>query len=402
MSYDLHVLSKRRPKPGLVPALASMHGVSISGNAVSKPNGQLLLDAVTGTHVEIDGPLVIEKEDVPEAATGAIADSGWVLMISVKGSVSVEWPQGFAIEAARAVEGVVYDPQQDAVIWPKAWRPGAAENGRDVIDEIELGWSIIRASDDPYVPARFLKLLREHYPNALPRRYGSFEPLPHRFIGEHADHAFAEAWAEESLENMPFFFWSSTRPCFGGHVAMTSASPSSGELEHPCVSITLNFDARSCYRDRAATEMIVNLFRLVSYELECVYAGAWVLRGVLLPKGGNAAYRGGPEVGPMPRGGAWVGLPAGPTWLAWFGKPYAELVRPAIASHISDVSERGIFMRLGAEPLGFDELTAQFPPLPAALLARRPRRRGRWLDGAPYTHGSLPPSEPAELIPAIA
>jgi hypothetical protein len=401
VSYDLHVISKRQAKASHLETFLATFDQAAGRAGRLEPNGHLLLGDGAGTHAEVDGPSRIEAEDVPEAAAGAIGRSGWLVAISVKPPTAAAWPADLAIHLAQAADGVVYDPQQDAVTWPKGWQPRDAESGKEIIDEVELSWSTTLASSDPQVPSRFLRLLHEHCATALPRRYGGFEPLPHRFDGERADEAFVKHWLEESNTPVPMLFWTATRPCFDGRVIMSSAAAGAHRVENPCVNIGLNFDARPCYRDAAFTEAIVKLFVEVASELECVYAGAWVLRGVTLPRGGNPAYRAGPEVGPMPRRAEWVGLPAGPTWLAWFGGPYAALLRRTVAAHVAADLDRGLFLRLGPEPMNFDELADRFPALPAQLLARRRDRPGRWLAGAPYTGGNLPPSEAAEQIPEL-
>jgi hypothetical protein len=105
-------------------------------------------------------------------------------------------------------------------------------------------------------------------------------------------------------------------------------------------------------------------------------------------------------MGPFPRARWWVGLPALPTWLAWFGTPYRKLVGEAVSDWVVRASHGGVLARFGSEPMDVDELQGVFPTLPAELLARR-------RDGSPMnpairiTYVQPPPSEPAEAIPWI-
>lgn len=104
----------------------------------------------------------------------------------------------------------------------------------------------------------------------------------------------------------------------------------------------------------------------------------------------------------MPFPPDWVGLPASPTWLAWFGPPYDDLVRPAVAGSVARASDAGLLVRLGTEPLHADELAAVFPPLPERLLARAEEDApGRWLPGARYSMGAPPPEAPAVEVPPL-
>jgi hypothetical protein len=103
----------------------------------------------------------------------------------------------------------------------------------------------------------------------------------------------------------------------------------------------------------------------------------------------------------MPRANRWVGLPAAPTWLAWFGRPYADLVRSAVAQHITAETDGALLLRLGPEPMDPDQLAAVFPPLPLPLIARRINKPPAWEAGVRYTLTSGPPSQLAEQIPDL-
>lgn len=105
------------------------------------------------------------------------------------------------------------------------------------------------------------------------------------------------------------------------------------------------------------------------------------------------------EMSTLPRSDRWVGLPAGPTWLAWFGPHYAELVRQTVKARITAESGGALFVRMGEEPMNADELADLFPALPTHLVARRIKQPATWLRGARFTLMGGPPSQPAELIP---
>jgi len=107
------------------------------------------------------------------------------------------------------------------------------------------------------------------------------------------------------------------------------------------------------------------------------------------------------ESGPLPRADRWIGLPASPTWLAWFGKPYAELVRPSMGGHITAEIDGALFVRMGTEPMNADQLAERFPPLPTNLVAHRINQPPEWFPQGSYTLTSGPPSQPAEEIPPI-
>ena len=97
-----------------------------------------------------------------------------------------------------------------------------------------------------------------------------------------------------------------------------------------------------------------------------------------------------------------MGLPAAPTWLAWFGRPYADLVRSTVAPFIHEERNGGLFVRLADEPANRDQLTACFPALPLDLIARRKDTPAAWEPKVRYSFVDGPPSHPATTIPALA
>ncbi|MET1231392.1 MAG: hypothetical protein ABWY52_00915 [Candidatus Limnocylindrales bacterium] len=362
----------------------------------------MVLTDAEGVVAEVDGPDRLDDEDVPDPAAGAIGAKGWLVQLSVKPSTEATWPQELAVYLARAADGVVYDPQQDVVTWPPGFQPRDRETGESRIEQLAIDWYTAWPSDDLELPARLLRLLGAHLPEAQPQRYGGFEPLPYRFEGDGATEAFIERWIEEARSWSPGLSWTTTRPCFGGSATMSTAlAPERQRPGEAIVRIGIGVDGRALSRDPAYTERIVELFRASSTELRCVYAAASVERGVIA-KGSrvSADYR--TEVGPMPRSDRWIGLPASPTWLAWFGEPYAELVRPSIGAHLAAESQgEGLFLRMGAAPMNADELADRFPPLPTTLIARKINQPAQWFANGAYTLMAGPPSQPAEVIPQL-
>jgi hypothetical protein len=401
MSYDLQVIAKRQLRAADLASFVESSATSLDTDGDFKRAGSLVMRADDGTIAEIDGPNRIDAEDVPDAANGAIGRRGWLVEISVKPSANQSWPQELAIHLARAADGVVYDPQKDAVTWPAGWQPRDRESGTETIDQVELTWYIRRPRIAEELPRRILGVLAALCPEAMPKRYGSYEPFQHRYEGDQAEDAFAAFWAACMDDWTASFSWTTTRPCFGGSVAMSSLRKYGPDSQNALVRVSLSFDGRPFARDPAFTELIVRLFTELASEVGGFYAAAWVERGLIFNRGRLSYQANTTEAGPMPRADAWVGLPASPTWLAWFGRPYADAVRSAVAGHVTSETDAGLFLRLGAEPMNADQLADLFPPLPARLLARPRGQPGTWLPGARYSLVSGAPSQPAEEIPSL-
>lgn len=401
MSYDRLIIAKKQPKAVHLEAFPLVADGTLKVHGRLRHDQHVVLTDPDGAYAEVDGPYRLEDEDVPDAAAGATGSTGWLVQLSVKPSTAATWPHEMAIHLARASDGVVFDPQQNEVTWPPGFRPRDSETGEARIDQIAIDWFTAWPSDDQALPAELLRLVDAHLPEALPRRYGGVEPLPHRFEGDGAADRFVERWIEEAASWTPMIFWTTTRPCLGGSASMsTTRAPERRRPGGAIVRIGIEIDGRALARDPSYTERVVGLFRVMSTELRCVYAAASVERNVIL-KGSRVSADSRTEVGPLPRSDRWVGLPASPTWLAWFGKPYAGLVRPSVERHIEAVVDEGLLIRAGAMPMNADELADRFPPLPANLIAHRIGQPARWIPMASYTMVNGPPSQAAEAIPRL-
>ena len=401
MSYDLQVYAKRQPRASDLDAYRSGQD-GLSANGRLKRDGAVVLTAADGVVAEVDGPSHVEAEDLPDAANGAIGAKGWLVQISVKPSTEAAWPMELAIHLARAADGIVYDPQEDRVGWPKGFQARDAGSGEERISEVEFDWFTAWSPTDPDLPRQFLGLLRDHAPEALPTRYGGYEPLPFRFAGATADDEFVRHWLEEASSWTPGLSWNATRPSFGGAAFMsTQLDPDRTRPGRPISRFRVSFDGRGFARDPELTERMVALFTTVAAGLDCVYAAGSVHRDVLVKRGRESADH-QTEMGPFPRADRWIGLPAAPTWLAWFGPPYVRLVRSSVARVITSEAGGSLFLRLGTEPMDGDQLADAFPPLPLRLITHHLNKPPAWETRVRYTLTGGPPSQPAEQIPDLA
>jgi hypothetical protein len=140
---------------------------------------------------EVDGPLAAEDEDAPPIVAAALLRVRWTVQISMPASRTrrdVEAVERFSRAVADNGRGVVYDPQADAIVWPrnptKLRAVDAVEHGDE---RVELQWLFARrltATDgdgrtrpagsparcDPRGGARAVRQLRADAGQARPRR----------------------------------------------------------------------------------------------------------------------------------------------------------------------------------------------------------------------------------------
>ena len=406
MSYDLLVATRTRPAAGALDAFARTAGIElrVAGGFGSGSNA-LLIRAGAGAArtIDVDGPARIKPEDLPDDLAGAIKRPAWLIEIHLPGGfdgATDRWTLDLAIHLARAGDGAVFDPQADRLVWPSGVTPRPRGAPEERIRTVELVWYLPASLLPPDAAGRYLDLAAERFSAAKPARFGAFEPLQGSLVRD-GDEGFIAAWqAQADSELGGTLFWSARSPGVDGSVSFADprADRRPARLGR-AVRLSTTFDARPLHRDPRTGDAAVEFFADVAAELGAVYAAGCVLRDAILRRG-RISYDSRSEVAPLPRSRWWVGLPARPTWLAWFGDPYRALIADALDGSNTTVRRSGLLVRCGEEPTDVDELGAVFPRLPAELLAVR--RAGSTADPlARITLTNGPPSEPAAIIPAI-
>jgi hypothetical protein len=213
MSYDLAVFGTRSLSPGEVAdVIRDAQGLDVAEH----DPGDSGLVAVRGKQrlycFTVDGPLQMEPEDVPPEITAVLLGAMHIYTIMVEGSAAAAGPHAarFARRLARAVEGAVHD-QQTGEVWARGASRKAVRPARvTLIDIVQIHWYALHRDMPADIAARYLALSRRYLPEALPRRFGSFEPFQHK-LETGGDQAFIQAQkAETSL-----LFFTSQPPCFG-------------------------------------------------------------------------------------------------------------------------------------------------------------------------------------------
>lgn len=406
MSHDFLVATRTRPAADAIEVFGRSAGLELRITGPWRPSGSVLATKVDGKFertIDVDAPVRVEPDDLPDDLAAVVTKPAWLVEVHLPGgyeAVSDRWALDLAIHVARVGDGAVFDPQADRIVWPSGVTPRVRGAVEERIRTVELAW-ITAASQLPDDGAtRWLDVVAAHLPAATPVRFGSFEPLQGR-LDRDGPRAFAEAWeTEASVERGGMLFWSAKPPGIDGSVSF----PDRRRERRPArlgrvIRVSTTVDARPLHRDPQSCAAVVDLFAAMAEEFGAAYAVGSVLRDAILRRG-RIAYDARSEVIPLPRSRWWVGLPALPTWLAWFGSPYRALIGSRLDGSTSMTVARssGLLLQCGPEPMDMDQLRGVFPALPVELLARR--RPGSTVDPtARITMLQGPPSEAAETIP---
>ncbi|HKE60285.1 MAG TPA: hypothetical protein VKB46_26415, partial [Pyrinomonadaceae bacterium] len=386
MSFDLEIVTSLKPlSKHLEEFFSLLEGFNVTGALTGDANVLITRKNQKDSFCfTVDGPFQVEIEDLDERVIASVLNPVWLTQISIPAGASkadLKLAKQLAQSLADNCRGAVYDPQLDKVVWPrKSYRRFVAPVQEERIRLIGLDWYLPPDQSSVETAKLLLRTLRKACPEAAPRRFGTFEPLQHRLGSD--DESFLSVWNEVSrVEYGDMLFWKSQSPCYGGDIVFPNRKhdpPPGAKLR---IHLSLSFDGRALLAMPAWSETVVKLFVEVARQMRAFYGLGYVQRNVIARR--SIGFDGRSEPSPTLPGQWWLGLPAKPTWLAWFGGGYARALAASLRDVASAQMPEGILLRHGDAPRDVDELTGLFPLLPPALFAEK--------DGDQY--------RPAEFIP---
>ena len=291
----------------------------------------------------IDAPAALDPEDVPPEVTAVTMGVTAQYEIRVEGSdeVAVPFARRFGKKLATATEGALYDHQTDEVTTRAGLRKAARPTGTDRIDVVKLRWYVVTPVTSD-IAEIWLACARAFLPEALPRRFGTYEPFPHKLT----DADGADTFRLETQERYGMYF-STKFPVISGGISVgaeTDGEPGFGNLH-----LTLTRDALFDERWRRSLE---RFFVAVAERTGSFFSVAQVARNT--GWGGRSLWYDGreEEVHHLVQH-VWMGLPPVPVWWCWFGDDYVGAVTPHVSA--SARIENG-FVSFAEEPLDRDQL----------------------------------------------
>lgn len=178
MSYDLAIYTTRVACAEELEALVTAAG-GLQVSEVSDGSLVVVRGARRRFSFTVDGPVAAELEDLPTDVAALVLSTRWVYSVSVEGTVASEIPHAvrFARRLARALDGAV-DDRQSGEVWSRSESRQIRRPEREsLVSVIDTFW-YCRSSDVPSDAASvFVNAARRVFPEALPRKFGEYEPL---------------------------------------------------------------------------------------------------------------------------------------------------------------------------------------------------------------------------------
>lgn len=354
MSYDVTVYGARTVDADELAQLAASVG-GLAVEMISDHEARVLRGRRAAYSFTIFGPDPVDAEDLPHAVIPHVLDATTSWQLVVEGSDPAEIPHAvrFAKQLAKAALGVAYDEQTDEALAATKQRAVPKPDG-GLVRLLQLQW--YQPVESPSGAAIWLEVAKKLLPEALPRRYGSYEPLRNRFE-ERGEKAFLDAYERGSV-----MFNCASLPCREGGLGKV---PYGGLLMD---SLTVVADTLDDARWR---NTVRQLFVDYARRRGTTLAVGEVLRNHRIANVGakGQVYRG--EHSDALRGAdGLLGLPPRPTWWTWFGTDYLPLVRDHLPDGHVTVYAEGVLYETAPQPADRGALSTVDDPVPAALRAK--------------------------------
>ena len=333
MSLDLFVYGSEAVATDRIhAAIDGIEDVRLVGDVTVRPMSVVVERKLRGAFeyaTSLDGPFDCEAEDLPPPVLANAVGITFMYQFVVEGSSrpSFKLAERLARELAAASSGVVYDPQEDAVTWPRSSTRKYEAPRDEFMDVVRYSWYIRREDGVKDLPRTLLREVETFVPEALPRRYGGYEPLQFTYE-EFGEETFVEQWRAESMG----LFWKATKPCFSGSTFGLAAELGRPPLPHPVGNVTFSFDSRAFDDQRWRRDLLA--FFVSFAETSGAFCAVAEVDRTIRYTGGNLLH--GPEAethwGLAVRN-EWQGLPPEEPWLLWFGPTYCAFLGLELEGH---------------------------------------------------------------------
>ncbi len=195
MSYDLEIWSVRRFQRELLRQPKS--------RPQSRPGPHSTLSGA-GWQIVINPSDKVLPEDVESEVSALVPGISWLTALNLEGSATsqaLKLLQSTAKEIAKRTHGVIVDPQSDRISTPAGVTRFIPTGKEKTFSVLSLSWWFLTdVMLDTPGRRSFLALLAKLLPEALPKRYGTYEPPQHlfaktgrahleRLMGKHLDNA---------------------------------------------------------------------------------------------------------------------------------------------------------------------------------------------------------------------
>ena len=265
---------------------------------INKPNWQILCNEYSLQN-EVNDTLIVNKkdyqfifmkevpvleEDIPDDLFKSLPGLQYLIECSIQPITSKENVIKDIIRIIKGIAknaiGTIYNPQTDEIITPSGLTRTIKYEKTEKFSVLELTWwfnsrNVLEKNN----LINLLKIIEKYIPEALPRRYGEFEPPKETYSS-------IETFADFLIQNSKMNVWYPTKPVDYVHFAIP-------DIIGP-VKMGYRFGILSIQIDACVIEMpgwkktIKDVFSKIAFELNAFYADIYILKNHIRSK--NVSY----------------------------------------------------------------------------------------------------------------
>lgn len=273
----------------------------------------------------------VMEEDIDAGVFSLLPGIGYLTVLNLEG---VRTPTGETALAraakaiATAARGIIHDPQADSATLPSGVKRWVTPPPEERVARLEMSWWMEHALLDRSALARLFAVLETHLPEAMPRRYGEYEPPAHVLAQTGRDHLL-DFLVEHGAEIVMY----PQAPIAGVHLHTDRRSGwlvHAGRRAFRCHQFKVTADQRALAQPGWATALM-RAWRAISLELQPFYGDVRTTSGHVVSRNGRWWSDASTESHPI-RAWWFAGLPPRLGHAAVFGDVYTR-AWPQLAEH---------------------------------------------------------------------
>tara|TARA_R110002072_G_C7922744_1_gene531156 strand:- start:144 stop:1166 length:1023 start_codon:yes stop_codon:yes gene_type:complete len=283
----------------------------------------------------VSRPHKLEPEDVPPVVSMELPGPSLLVEVTLEPAGASDSARKMALKTARAIasamSGVVEDPQSDTRSLPRGVKRFVKPRREERFSQLTLSWWY---ADSPLRSVegvrRLFSIFERHVPEAVPHRYGLYEPLQYKTADAGLDEL--SSFLCENIDESPMF--RTTRPVVDLHIADCGVMER-GHLgfKSNLLDVSIEVDV---LKQPGWAAAVRSLWREVSAFLGPFYGEARVTAGHLW-EGATSNSDLVTDVHPV-RSWWWRGIPPKPGVALVLGAPYSDLWKPPSATTIGGLA----------------------------------------------------------------
>lgn len=328
----------------------------------------------------------VDDEDVPEYIAKQLPGIAWLVELHLAPQSApasgISKIQSVAKSIARQFHGIIEDPQNDEIWLPSGVKRFVAPRAATTFDALEMSWWVADNSlRDAQGLNRLVDVMKRTLPEAIPRRYGEYEP-PQFKLEVHGEQHFRDFLVNETLMGV----YRCTRPVIELSISNSDApgvDSRGGGYKANRFSVTIE---ASALQQPGWDKQLRAFWENVSLVLRPLFGDVRILRG--FTRHGGSIYPG--ERHPV-LSWWWRGIPNTHALAIVLGPPYETLW--AGARDLGRHRDGLIFLDSGDWP-DFRTVRSSVGDAPPALAQPEPAPADIGKVGQYIRHAGYPPLFP--------